>query len=73
MSSSTTSPQAGTSVRGPLTRSQRLDRLPFTRKHGKLLGEQTPTEPKASTAPRIAARTVPRSSARHRRRPGPAS
>ncbi|MGO1199019.1 MAG: MFS transporter [Brachybacterium sp.] len=38
MSSSTTSPQAGTSVRGPLTRSQRLDRLPFTRKHGKLLG-----------------------------------
>ena len=25
-------------VRDPLTRSQRLDRLPFTRKHGKLLG-----------------------------------
>ncbi|WP_218192275.1 MFS transporter [Brachybacterium avium] len=38
MSSSTTSPQAPSATRGPLTRSQRLDRLPFTRKHGKLLG-----------------------------------
>ncbi|WP_414644441.1 MFS transporter [Brachybacterium sp.] len=38
MSSSTASSQAQSPARGPLTRSQRLDRLPFTRKHGKLLG-----------------------------------
>ncbi|SLN04253.1 Niacin transporter NiaP [Brachybacterium faecium] len=38
MSPSTTTPPAATTASGPLTRSQRLDRLPFTRKHGKLLG-----------------------------------
>ncbi|MDN5900582.1 MAG: MFS transporter [Brachybacterium sp.] len=38
MSSSTTSSPAPRTTRGPLTRSQRLDRLPFTRKHGRLLG-----------------------------------
>ncbi len=38
MSSSTTTPQTPLPAHGPLTRSQRLDRLPFTRKHGRLLG-----------------------------------
>lgn len=38
MSSSTASSPARPTAGGPLTRSQRLDRLPFTRKHGKLLG-----------------------------------
>lgn len=34
----TSSPLSPTQVDRPLTRSQRLDRLPFTRKHGKILG-----------------------------------
>ena len=34
----TSSPLSPTPVDRPLTRSQRLDRLPFTRKHGKILG-----------------------------------
>nr|WP_157773343.1 MFS transporter [Brachybacterium vulturis] len=38
MSSSTTTPQTPLPAHGPLTRSQRLDRLPFTRRHGRLLG-----------------------------------
>jgi putative MFS transporter len=39
MSPSPLAPEsAAERVRGPLTRSQRLDRLPFTRKHGKMLG-----------------------------------
>ena len=35
---STSSPVSPTPVESTLTRSQRLDRLPFTRKHGKMLG-----------------------------------
>ena len=38
MSHQTTSPLSPVPVDQPLTRSQRLDRLPFTRKHGKMLG-----------------------------------
>jgi len=39
MSPSPLAPESSAArVRPPLTRSQRLDRLPFTRKHGKLLG-----------------------------------
>ena len=38
MSPSPLAPESAAPVSRPLTRSQRLDRLPFTRKHGKLLG-----------------------------------
>ncbi len=38
MRSSTAPAQPPGTAHGPLTRSQRLDRLPFTRKHGRLLG-----------------------------------
>ena len=38
MSASPLAPESAAPVSRPLTRSQRLDRLPFTRKHGKLLG-----------------------------------
>lgn len=38
MSPSPLAPESAAPASRPLTRSQRLDRLPFTRKHGKLLG-----------------------------------
>ena len=42
MSPSPLAPESAGPVSRPLTRSQRLDRLPFTRKHGKLLGTPDP-------------------------------